>query len=331
MIDELGQIPYLFYSYFESGVFILIMSLMVLAFIQYTKTKSRIQRFIFFFLLFYAFSVAFSAITKHWKYVEINPDLGLVFFENFADSYWAQLIYFARLKYVSIISANISFINLYYEIYSKPRSKLTQYTENFSSIIISLHFVPIFSSIMKIMLMGCVLLHSMLVYIPVLVQSRQMLRRTSHATHKVIRVTFFLSLLLVLLVFIAVMDALVYSVLGMDFPLFYYLGWMDVVFAMIFATRNFIFSDWSVVKHEINLTAENHTENSSKVLFIECPICKRAKYISILEKILLKTLKSPSGMSSMLIPSQEICEHTFIVHFDENFKVRNTQQVDFIA
>ena len=72
-------------------------------------------------------------------------------------------------------------------------------------------------------------------------------------------------------------------------------------------------------------------ENSSKVMFVECPKCNRAKSISIPEEISLKTLKSPSGMTSMLIPSQEICEHTFIVHFDKNFKVRNTQQVDCIA
>ena len=65
--------------------------------------------------------------------------------------------------------------------------------------------------------------------------------------------------------------------------------------------------------------------DSSKEVVIICPDCKEKKKLSIPTKI----INQSKQLTTVSIPQNLCCEHSFQAFIDKNFKVRGYQQVDF--
>lgn len=326
-----------FYFYLESGIFLILFILVIFSTLRLKSAPSKTRLLILLFLLSYSLSVAFSAIAKWYKfYYNLTPsDL-----ETFSLNYGVNLLLQARFKYLFTIMANTCFHLVSYEIFSRPKGRYSRFVGNLTSIVATLYFMPIFNSTYKLLISLSLFVHSLVVYLPILIESRKMIARTSAETKKVIRGTFYMSMLLISLLIIAILDIILTNFGGMAYSFTYYLAWVDVLVATSIAFRIFVFPNWSFVSRDIGSTIKKQDEQSpikkhgvppSPMMFIVCPICNTAKYYLLPEEMRKKVSESPSGIASMLIPPHEICEHTYVVHLDKNFKVRNTQPVDFIA
>ena len=65
-------------------------------------------------------------------------------------------------------------------------------------------------------------------------------------------------------------------------------------------------------------------ENLAKIQVI-CPHCKKSEFIKIPESI----INESHNVTTISIPMNFICEHSFQVFVDKNFVVRGYQRVDF--
>jgi len=74
----------------------------------------------------------------------------------------------------------------------------------------------------------------------------------------------------------------------------------------------------------IEKTTQSFYHNSSKILFI-CPKCKKSDTLSFPKSVVEKA----NNLTTISIPKGLICEHSFQVFIDKNFKVRGYQLVDF--
>lgn len=314
--------------FFESVLFLTVLGIMLYTFSKKRHTSNRTQKIVFWFIFFYMLSIGFSAATKYLKYLDF---LQIPEFVQWEENYWFNLLYQARLKYVVIVISHYNLNRLYHEVFSKPRQWYSKITENLTSVVITLHFMPIFTSIFKLFLMGTVFVHALVVFVPIWYSSYKMLSKTSKETHSMMKNTFTLSILLMCLLFFGLIDAVINNIVNRSFPLFYYLSWIMLFFILIKSARDFIFHHKEAVILDNNFLHDGNQEKPSHSMFIECPICHSASYYPISESISKKAQQNPSGITSMLIPAMTVCEHAFIVHFDLDFKVRNTQEVDFVA
>ena len=66
-------------------------------------------------------------------------------------------------------------------------------------------------------------------------------------------------------------------------------------------------------------------EENYKNILIVCPTCRGQKILQIPKKILDKN----KGLTTVSIPANLICEHSFQAFVDKNFMVRGYQKVDF--
>ncbi len=64
-----------------------------------------------------------------------------------------------------------------------------------------------------------------------------------------------------------------------------------------------------------------------KKVRISCPICNTQKVL----KLPLECVNRSSHLTSVLVPSEKICVHSFIAYLDHEFKCRGTQKIDFIV
>ena len=70
--------------------------------------------------------------------------------------------------------------------------------------------------------------------------------------------------------------------------------------------------------------SETNPENTQNVLIV-CPKCNQKKQLSVPKKI----INQSKQLTTVSIPSELCCEHSFQAFIDKNFKVRGYQQVDF--
>lgn len=72
----------------------------------------------------------------------------------------------------------------------------------------------------------------------------------------------------------------------------------------------------------------NTTENGKKVEDVKviCPICKKKKVIKLPQKV----INQSKQLTTVSIPANLTCEHSFQVFVDKNFTVRGYQKVDFV-
>lgn len=70
--------------------------------------------------------------------------------------------------------------------------------------------------------------------------------------------------------------------------------------------------------------SETSPENTQNVLIV-CPKCNQKKQLSVPKKI----INQSKQLTTVSIPSELCCEHSFQAFIDKNFKVRGYQQVDF--
>ena len=79
----------------------------------------------------------------------------------------------------------------------------------------------------------------------------------------------------------------------------------------------------------MNDTKANGTEPSQEELFetilIVCPKCKERRNLKVPTKI----INQSKQLTTVSIPEDLCCEHSFQAFIDKNFKVRGYQQVDF--
>lgn len=75
--------------------------------------------------------------------------------------------------------------------------------------------------------------------------------------------------------------------------------------------------------------SENNNEisevESFKIITIICPKCKIKKKLNVPEKI----INQSKQLTTISVPAELCCEHSFQAFVDKNFKVRGYQQVDF--
>ncbi len=66
--------------------------------------------------------------------------------------------------------------------------------------------------------------------------------------------------------------------------------------------------------------------NKTATVFIQCPICHKSGTIEVKKK---EIERSPTGLTTIEI-KEDICEHRFLVYVDKNFKMRESEKLDFI-
>ena len=199
--------------------------------------------------------------------------------------------------------------------------------------------MPIFSSEYKLLTQIGLFIHSLLIYIPILLKTKKIMNKTTGKTKKIMMGTFFIAFLLVFLLFIAVFDSIFTNYIGVAYSFFYYLGWITVLMAVFMGFYIFVLPNWVSLNRSVGLKQklkkkswiEKFEPLSDPVMLIICPKCKKAKYHVIPENIQEEVKNSPSGITSLLILKDEICEHTFLVYFDKQYKVRSMQSVDYVA
>ncbi|MFX1312512.1 MAG: hypothetical protein ACFFHD_07845 [Promethearchaeota archaeon] len=75
-----------------------------------------------------------------------------------------------------------------------------------------------------------------------------------------------------------------------------------------------------MIKKE-NIGYENYTQN----VLIQCPLCNQKKIL----KIPFQIINQNKQLTTVSVPSELVCKHTFQLFVDKNFKVRGYQKVDF--
>ncbi|MHA1674859.1 MAG: hypothetical protein ACTSYI_14685 [Promethearchaeota archaeon] len=348
----MSSVQTLFFSLFEFGIFLIILSLVIVSIFKFDHDSTKTRSLIVLFFIMNCISVLFSALTKYIKY---EFDILSVESSIFAENYWMSLILYARLKYLFTILANMAFFLAFYEIFSKPKMSYASFIGNLTSIFVTLHFVPVFSFGYNFSLSICLFLQSLLIYTPILTKSYRLMAHSTSTTNKIIRNAFLMSFLMISLLLIALLDRLITGVFQVDYSLFYYLGWLIVLLVVILAFRIFVFSDWQLFAFPSSDSPSSDTPSSdtysadipnseqlfvdkgakkdvinSPLILVECPICHTTKYRVIPETTQHQVSESMAGISSMLIKQKDICEHTFLVYFDRQYKVRNVQKVDIV-
>ncbi|TFH26509.1 MAG: hypothetical protein E4G98_06995 [Promethearchaeota archaeon] len=139
----------------------------------------------------------------------------------------------------------------------------------------------------------------------------------------------------------AIFDRILTNFMQLSYSPSYYLAWLIVLLAIFFAFKLFIFTDWKLFMTQTSKTAPpeekfidkkiSHHNIDVPMMLIDCPFCNTAKYHLIPESTQKKVKESPSGITTMLIKEMDICEHTFLVYFDKEYKVRSMQKVDIIS
>ncbi|MHA1376218.1 MAG: hypothetical protein ACTSR7_18220 [Promethearchaeota archaeon] len=67
-----------------------------------------------------------------------------------------------------------------------------------------------------------------------------------------------------------------------------------------------------------------NSDNLTKIHVI-CPHCKKSKFIKIPTNIIIES----KNVTTISIPLNHICEHSFQIFVDKNFAIRGYQRVDF--
>ncbi len=73
------------------------------------------------------------------------------------------------------------------------------------------------------------------------------------------------------------------------------------------------------------MSQTNSNEVAYKMVVMKCPKCQSSKTVQIPTKI----INQSKQLTTVSIPGQLVCEHTFQAFVDKNFKVRGYQNVDF--
>jgi hypothetical protein len=333
----MADIQSLVYFLLEAGIFIIVVGLILITLLKFHLEASKIRAFILMFLIMYGLSVFFSALTKYIKY---RYGLMPADISTFSMNYFVNVVLYARIKYVFTVLANFAYFLAFYEIVSIPKSFYSRLIGNLTSVLITLYLVPVFSARYNLFLSIALFLHSLLIYIPIIYKTRQIIPNSSSTTCQIMRTTFIMSLLLSAVLLIALLDRISTSILSLAYSFFYYLAWGVVLFVIFFAFKLYVFSDWHLFTAPVAPPDTpngqfidrkmGHADIDAPLMLIICPHCKTARYHLIPESTQLKVNESPSGITTMLIKEQDFCGHTFLVYFDRNYKVRSVQKVDII-
>ncbi len=318
------------YFIIETVIFCLVLTLTFGTLKKLKANKSQLRIYILSFLIMNAFSILFSAIAKFMKfYFQLYPSEQIIF----SDNYGLNLILFGRIKYTANIFANLSFFFASYELFSRPQTIYTRIVTHLTTIITTLYLIPNSSSTFSLVLSICLFVHSILVYLPISIVAYQKIALSKKNTKKMMKLTFYLALSLNSTLLFALLDRVWNLFIRHESSPFYFLGWLGVLFGIIFAFKLFVFSDWrqfQLPKQSKEFIDRDKTSSNlhGPLMLIMCPICRETKYRIISKNAQEKVSTNPGGIATMLINKNDICPHTFVVYYDKNFKVRNTQPLD---
>ncbi len=69
----------------------------------------------------------------------------------------------------------------------------------------------------------------------------------------------------------------------------------------------------------------NDLNSKDKKILIECPTCNAKKVLKIPPKI----INQAKQLTTVSVPAESVCEHSFQAFIDKHFKVRGYQKIDF--
>jgi hypothetical protein len=243
MVDQY----HLRFFWIEISIVLITFILLIVVFNKWRKKKGNLTKLLLIFFTLYGISILISAFTKYWWY-------GLDSVGIAEDTYLYVLIDESRFQNMVVLAANLVFQQFYLEIFRKNRkkSKYDYFIQIFICILILIQFIPSNEDIVAIIIGALLLLQSLLLYFPVMINSYKTQRKIQEQIRYAFYFLFLIALSFCLVWVLLLCDEIWDMIMPSGFGPFYYFSMLFIVVCEFFSYLGYVMPKWLKKKLEIS-------------------------------------------------------------------------------